>query len=88
VAPAIQPAFALHLREPRRAAVRDELHAPRLERAIGVVYRPQTELTSHYFNASLPHQFDELVWFDETSAIDPLPPPARTTPELPETYPF
>jgi protein-L-isoaspartate(D-aspartate) O-methyltransferase len=82
------PAFALHLRDPRRAAVRDELFAPRLERAIGVVYRPQSELASHYFHASLPHQFDELVWFDETDAVTPLPAPARRGPDLPETYPF
>jgi protein-L-isoaspartate(D-aspartate) O-methyltransferase len=67
------PAFAVHLREPRRTELRDELLEPRLERAIGVVYRPQTELQSHYFQAILPSQFDEYVWFDETSAVDPLP---------------
>jgi protein-L-isoaspartate(D-aspartate) O-methyltransferase len=82
------PAFALHLRAPRRAAVRDELEAARLERAIGVVYRPQTELASHYFQAVLPQQFDELVWFDETDAVAPLPAPVRRAAELPDTYPF
>jgi protein-L-isoaspartate(D-aspartate) O-methyltransferase len=66
------PAFALHLREPRRRSLRDELETPRLERAIGVVYRPETELASHYFEASLPHQLDELIWFDETHAVTPL----------------
>jgi protein-L-isoaspartate(D-aspartate) O-methyltransferase len=65
-------AFFLHLRAPRRAAVRDELTPPRLERAIGVVYRPQTEIQSHYFHASLPHQFDEYIWFDETRAVRPV----------------
>ena len=45
----------------------------RLERAIGVIYRPATERASHYFLASLPEQFDEYVWFDETDAVDPLP---------------
>ena len=58
----------------------------RLERAIGVIYRPQTELQSHYFEATLPRQFDEYVWLDETTAVTPL-----TTGELSgaaETYPF
>jgi erythromycin esterase-like protein len=82
------PAFTLHLREPRRQAVRDELSAPRLERAIGVVYRPDTELASHYFYASLPFQFDELIWFDETHAVEPLPLDRPAGPDLPETYPF
>jgi len=82
------PAFMMHLREQKRAAVRDELEPPRLERAIGVVYRPETELASHYFHASLPHQFDELIWFDETHAVTPLPAPTSTARDLPETYPF
>jgi protein-L-isoaspartate(D-aspartate) O-methyltransferase len=82
-------AFTLHLRRPGRRAVREELASPLLERAIGVVYRPQTELQSHYFYASLPRQFDEYVWFDETRAVRPLDEaqrPAKS--ELPETYPF
>ena len=62
----------LHLREPRRAAVREELAVERLERAIGVVYRPQTELASHYFHARLSQQFDELIWFDRTQAVTPI----------------
>jgi protein-L-isoaspartate(D-aspartate) O-methyltransferase len=67
------PAFSLHLRDPLRDELRDELTEPRLERAIGVVYRPETELQSHYFQAILPAQFDEYIWFDETSAVEPLP---------------
>jgi protein-L-isoaspartate(D-aspartate) O-methyltransferase len=67
------PAFLLHLRDPVRRELRDELTEPRLERAIGVVYRPASELQSHYFQAVLPLQFDDYVWFDETSAVDPLP---------------
>jgi protein-L-isoaspartate(D-aspartate) O-methyltransferase len=82
------PAFALHLRDPKRAAVRDELLPPRLERAIGVVYRPDSELASHYFYASLPHQFDELIWFDETRAVEPLAAIRQPSFDLPETYPF
>lgn len=80
-------AFLLHLREPRREAVREELLQPRLERAIGVIYRPETELASHYFQAVLPDQFDEWIWFDRTEAVTPLP-GARIEEGLPETYPF
>jgi protein-L-isoaspartate(D-aspartate) O-methyltransferase len=81
-------AFMLHLREPARRVVREELEQPRLERAIGVIYRPDTELASHYFYASLPNQFDEYVWFDETRAIRPLEAAARSRADLPDTYPF
>jgi len=82
------PAFMLHLREPRRRELRDELLSPRLERAIGVVYRPETELESHYFHASLPLQFDEFVWFDETRAVEPLRIEPAPRAALPETHPF
>jgi protein-L-isoaspartate(D-aspartate) O-methyltransferase len=58
----------------------------RLERAIGVVYRPETERQSHYFDAVLAHQFDEYIWFDETHAITPLQ--TEEIEGLPETYPF
>ena len=60
--------------------------AARLERAIGVVYRPDTELQSHYFQAVLPRQFDEWVWLDATQALHPLPGP-REAGEA-ETFPF
>jgi len=66
------PAFLLPLRAPARPEVRDELMRPRLERAIGVVYRPETEMQSHYFHAVLPCQFDEWIWFDETHAVRPV----------------
>jgi len=82
-------AFALHLRNPRRRALREELTPQRLERAIGVVYRPETELQSHYFYASLPQQFDEYLWFDETRAVRPLEEaPRMRSNEIPDTYPF
>jgi erythromycin esterase-like protein/predicted phosphoribosyltransferase len=66
-----------------------QLSVPRLERAIGVIYRPDTERQSHYFRARLPSQFDAVLHFDETSAVKPL----ETTEEweageLPETFPF
>jgi protein-L-isoaspartate(D-aspartate) O-methyltransferase len=79
-------AFLLQLRDPQRQAVRDELQEPRLERAIGVIYRPDTELLSHYFQASLPRQFDEYIWFDETHAVHPLGRPHA--PSLPQAHPF
>ena len=81
-------AFLLHLREPRRPVLREELLEPRLERAIGVIYRPDTELASHYFQAVLPYQFDEWIWFDETRAVRPLGPVRPAEEGLPETYPF
>jgi len=62
----------LGLRAPRPDEVREQLLDPRLERAIGVIYRPETDLMSHYFQARLPLQFDEYVWFDETTAVRPL----------------
>lgn len=58
----------------------------RLERAIGVIYRPETELASHYFRASLPQQFDEYIWFDESHAVTPLD--TAEIKGLPDTYPF
>jgi protein-L-isoaspartate(D-aspartate) O-methyltransferase len=79
-------AFLLHLREPDRPALREELLVPRLERAIGVIYRPRTELQSHYFQAVLPEQFDEYIWFDESSAVTPLGGEAGIG--MPETWPF
>ncbi len=78
--------FFLHLREPDHPDLRPELNEPRLERAIGVIYRPETELQSHYFQAMLPEQFDEYIFFDETRAVTPLGRPHA--PELPETHPF
>ena len=78
--------FLLPLRDAKSTELLDELSHPRLQRAIGVIYRPETELASHYFEARLPLQFDELIWFDETTAVTPF-----KTSELqgmPETYPF
>jgi protein-L-isoaspartate(D-aspartate) O-methyltransferase len=79
-------AFLLPLRSPREAPLRPALLAERLERAIGVVYRPETEVQSHYFRASLPRQFDEYIWLDETSAVAPLTLEPGRSPA--ETFPF
>jgi erythromycin esterase-like protein len=57
-----------------------------LERAIGVVYRPQTEFASHYFEAVLAEQFDAFVWFEESRAVTPLGP--ERPHGVPETWPF
>jgi erythromycin esterase-like protein/predicted phosphoribosyltransferase len=62
--------------------------APRLERAIGVLYLPETERRSHYFHARLPEQFDYVLHFDETRAVEPLERTARwETAEVAETFP-
>jgi len=64
--------FFLPLRGSESSTLRDRLKGPLLQRAIGVVYRPQTEMQSHYFHASLPRQFDEWIWFDESQAVQAL----------------
>ena len=79
------PHFMLGLRD-REAAHTKGLLKPRLERAIGVIYRPGSELASHYFEAVLPGQFDEYIWFDETQAVTPLK--THELKGLPDTYPF
>ncbi len=81
------PGLLVPLRQTKeREDLCERLIKPRLERAIGVVYRPESELASHYFEAVLPHQFDEYIWIDRTSALKPF---ATTELEgLPDTYPF
>jgi erythromycin esterase-like protein len=79
-------AFLLPLRDPRLARA---LHGPKLERAIGVIYRPDSERLSHYFESRLPLQFDAVIHIDRTRALIPF---ERTSAweagEAPETYPF
>jgi erythromycin esterase-like protein len=68
--------------------VREALKQPLLQRAIGVIYRPESERASHYFYASLPFQFDGVLHFDHTTALRPLEVTAAwSAPEVPETYP-
>jgi erythromycin esterase-like protein/predicted phosphoribosyltransferase len=65
------------------------LREPRLERAIGVIYRPETERQSHYFRARLPDQFDAVLHYDETRAVKPLEVTTEwEAGEVPETFPF
>jgi erythromycin esterase-like protein/predicted phosphoribosyltransferase len=69
--------------------VAEQLRNPRLERAIGVIYRPETERQSHYFYARLSDQFDAVLHFDETRAVEPLETTAEwEAGEVPETFPF
>ena len=85
------PRFLLDLRDgDARSELRNALMEPRLERFIGVIYRPETERWSHYSEAILPKQFDGWVWFDETRAVTPLPGELRPGEhrEVEETYPF
>jgi erythromycin esterase-like protein/predicted phosphoribosyltransferase len=80
---------ALMLNFAKAPRTREALRTPRLERAIGVIYRPDTERQSHYFRARVADQFDALIHIDDTRAVEPL---ERTggweQGELPETYPF
>jgi erythromycin esterase-like protein len=67
--------------------VREALRTPRLERAIGVIYRPESERVSHYFSARLSEQFDAVMHIDEATALTPLEKWAHDEVDLPETYP-
>lgn len=82
------PAFLLQLDPRHLGEAAGALHEARLHRAIGVVYRPQTERASHYYHARLPAQFDAIIHVDETRALEPL---ERTSDwergELPDTFP-
>ena len=70
----------------RARELADMLRTPLLERAIGVIYRPESEYLSHYFEAVLSEQFDAWVWFEQTRAVTPI---GHERPEgAPETYPF
>ena len=76
------------LRLNTKEEVTSALREPRLERAIGVIYLPQSERVSHYFHAQLPDQFDAILHYDQTRAVEPLERTAAwETGEVPETYP-
>jgi erythromycin esterase-like protein len=78
-------AFLLETGPDQREEVRTALAEPLLERAIGVIYRPESERLSHYFEAELSNQFDAWIWFAETEAVSAHS-HAEHGPE--ETYPF
>jgi erythromycin esterase-like protein len=80
------PNFFLGVRDD--ADVATALRNERLERAIGVIYRPETELMSHYFHARLPDQFDAILHYDHTRAVEPLERTAEwEAGEVEETFP-
>ena len=79
------PGFWLEFRAHPEVAAR--LAVERLERAIGVIYRPETELVSHYFRACLPAQFDAVLHFDDTRAVEPLERNVPRDVEVEETFP-
>ena len=81
------PAFLLMLRDADWLS--GVLNQQRLERAIGVIYLPESERVSHYFHARLANQFDAVIHLDQTRAVEPLERTSKwETGELPETYPF
>lgn len=83
--------FALPLRDSLHTHLIRTLNEWRLQRAIGVIYRPDRELQSHYLRASLPRQFDEWIWFDETDAVRPITLRDREAwllDGVPDTFPF
>jgi len=80
------PGFILPLGAASHPDLHEGLMTPRLERAIGVIYHPDSELASHYFKAELPRQFDDYIWIDKTSAVVPLS--AVLAEGVPDTYPF
>ena len=80
-----ESAFFLNLRDEE---IKNLLREKLLERAIGVIYRPETERVSHYFYTELPRQFDGVIHFDVTRALEPLDKVASWTHEdMPETFP-
>ncbi len=80
------PAFILDLHQSHQPELQRRLVEERPQRAIGVIYRPETEWASHYFRARLGRQFDSYVWLDQTSAVTPLD--TREMKGMPDTYPF
>jgi erythromycin esterase-like protein len=77
--------FLLRLRDETEAT--KALSEPRLQRAIGVIYRPESERMSHYYHVDLPRQFDAIIHLDETTALQPLDRDEHWDAEPPETFP-
>jgi erythromycin esterase-like protein len=79
------PRFMILLKSNQK--LRSALAAPRLQRAIGVIYLPESERTSHYFHTRLGSQFDAVIHFDETTALEALDRTSARNKEVPETFP-
>jgi erythromycin esterase-like protein len=78
----------LDLVAPADAGLGEALGDARLQRFIGVVYRPLTERWSHYAETELARQYDAWVWFDRTRAVTPLPGPSLPAADADDTWPF
>ncbi len=78
--------FLLDMRN--HEALKRRLEQPRLERYIGVIYRPESERLSHYSEAVLPNQFDAYVWFDETGELEPITAASEEHQGAADTFPF
>lgn len=83
-----KPASLTDWRSSGRDELRQALADTRLNRAIGVIYRPETERQSHYFDSVLADQFDALVWFEETNAVTPLDDGIDAAGADDDTFPF
>ncbi|WP_263147535.1 erythromycin esterase family protein [Pseudomonas sp. RIT-PI-AD] len=81
------PASLTDWRDPQREILREALSLVLLERAIGVIYRPETERASHYFEAVLAEQFDAYLWLEKTHAVTPLHTTGSRSHEE-DTFPF
>lgn len=82
------PRFSLPLRSLKDPSLLRELGSSRLERAVGVIYRPQSERRSHHFEADLANQFDEYIWVNDSHAVRALGATKLSEAGMPETYPF
>ncbi|TWI54975.1 erythromycin esterase-like protein [Pseudomonas duriflava] len=82
------PASLTDWRDPRREELREGLSELFLNRAIGVIYRPETERMSHYFETVLADQFDAFIWIEETRAVTPLEQDGAVDHQEDDTYPF
>jgi erythromycin esterase-like protein len=83
------PASLTDWRDPQRKELRRALSKPLLERAIGVIYRPASERSSHYFESVLTEQFDAMVWIEQTQPLTALPlPKSQALEPEDETFPF
>jgi erythromycin esterase-like protein len=80
--------FYLRLTDPTNEKIEKLFNKKKEQRAIGVIYRPETERASHYFSCQLAYQFDAIIHYDETNALEPLDPTSEWTHGEESTFPF
>jgi erythromycin esterase-like protein len=78
----------LRLTDPTNEKIEKLFSKKKEQRAIGVIYRPETERASHYFSCQLAYQFDAIIHYDETNALEPLDPTSEWTLGEESTFPF